>query len=200
MIKTIIFDIGGVLLTDTWSDELRYTYAKFLRISERELGKVFEPWWLKLRVGKISENQYWQGMLAALGLEADLSEMRKIMRGSFKINDNVLKLAEKLRGAGYQLLALTNHGKEWLNFEKKKFGLDKLFDGFVTSFGVGKAKPNIAIYRWAIKEYNLVPAETIYIDDSQKNTQAAARLGFQTILFESTLQLEKDLRKLGVEV
>lgn len=200
MIKTIIFDIGGVLLTDTWNDELQQTYAKFLSVSEAELEKVFEPWWLKLRVGKISENQYWQGMLADLGVEADLSEMRKIIRDSFKINDNILKLTEKLRGTGYQLLALTNHGKEWLNFEKKKFDLDKLFDGFVTSFGVGKAKPNAAIYQWAIGKYNLVPAETIYIDDSKKNIQAAARLDFQTILFESTLQLKKYLQKLGVEV
>jgi len=41
-------------------------------------------------------------------------------------------------------------------------------------------KPNAIIYEYILKEHSLVPLETLFIDDTKENTDAAKLLGIQT--------------------
>ena len=56
------------------------------------------------------------------------------------------------------------------------------FDGMVTSFEARVMKPDAAIFRYTVDKLGIRPEETLFIDDSQANLDAAAALGFATAL------------------
>ena len=56
------------------------------------------------------------------------------------------------------------------------------FDGMVTSFEAKALKPEARIFRYAAEKFGIAPEETVFLDDSQRNLDAAARLGFHTLL------------------
>jgi HAD superfamily hydrolase (TIGR01509 family) len=59
-------------------------------------------------------------------------------------------------------------------------------------------KPESAIYEHLLQTYALAASETLFIDDVQKNLDAAAELGIRTLRFENARQCERELRALGL--
>ena len=56
------------------------------------------------------------------------------------------------------------------------------FDKIFLSFKMHEAKPNISIFKTVISETNINPEETLFLDDSQDNCNAATTLGINTKL------------------
>ncbi len=52
----------------------------------------------------------------------------------------------------------------------------------VTSFEAKAAKPDAQIFHYTCRSLGIVPEETLFFDDSEANTSAAAALGFNTAL------------------
>ena len=52
----------------------------------------------------------------------------------------------------------------------------------VTSFEAKSMKPDERIFGYAVETLGIKPEETIFLDDSQRNLDAAGRLGFKTLL------------------
>ena len=72
-------------------------------------------------------------------------------------------------------------------------------DGGILSYRDGVIKPDPAIYRLLLDRYSLNPEECVFLDDIQKNLDAAKAFGIHTILFRSMEQAREELRALGVE-
>ena len=72
-------------------------------------------------------------------------------------------------------------------------------DGGILSYKEKKVKPDAAIYRLLMERYNLVPEESVFLDDTLANVEAAEALGIHGIHFVSKEQAEEELRALGVE-
>jgi 2-haloacid dehalogenase len=60
------------------------------------------------------------------------------------------------------------------------------------------AKPDAVLFRTLIDRYSLVPHETVFIDDSAVNVEAAAQLGLVAVRFTDPGQLRADLSRLGL--
>ena len=73
-------------------------------------------------------------------------------------------------------------------------------DGILISGEIGVGKPDPAIFREFIARFGIVPAETVYIDDWDRNIATAAGLGLVAIQFIDAARLRADLRRLGVAV
>ena len=56
------------------------------------------------------------------------------------------------------------------------------FDGVVLSYEAKAAKPSIKIFEYAMSHLGIIPQETLFLDDSQKNLDAASTCGFGTAL------------------
>ena len=72
-----------------------------------------------------------------------------------------------------------------MNYLKTEFGFegnDHLFEKTYYSHLTGKRKPEPAIFEQVLKENNLKPQETLFIDDSPQHLEAAKKLGIQTFL------------------
>jgi len=64
------------------------------------------------------------------------------------------------------------------------------------SFELGMRKPDPDFFRLIIKENDLNPAETVFIDDSEQNLPPAKNMGIQTIFLNKNIDI-KDLFENG---
>ena len=73
-----------------------------------------------------------------------------------------------------------------------------VFDGRVISCQLKLCKPETEIYEHLLQTYALQASATLFIDDVQKNLDAAEKLGIRTLRFENAAQCERELRALGL--
>jgi FMN phosphatase YigB (HAD superfamily) len=70
-----------------------------------------------------------------------------------------------------------------------------LFDGVVVSGNVGFLKPYPEIYHHILRDYNLHPEESLFIDDQQENVWGAQTVGISGIVYKNPWQLRQDFKK-----
>ena len=120
-----------------------------------------------------------------------------MLGGEFSGTVEILKnlyLKEK-----FKLIALTNWSSETFPVALKRFKFLRLFSGIVVSGEEKTRKPFHKIYQLTINRYNLNCDETIFIDDNQRNINAAINFGIKkSILFKNPENLEADLKKLKI--
>jgi len=93
---------------------------------------------------------------------------------------------------------LSNMHPESIAFLEEEFSFGEVFAGSVISCRVGLCKPEPEIYEHLLRRYALIAAETILVDDLEKNLTAARACGIHTIRFEDPTQCARALRALGV--
>ena len=72
--------------------------------------------------------------------------------------------------------------------------------GAIVSGKVKKVKPDTDIYHLLCNTYNLIPGETLFIDDREENVQAGQSIGIHSIRFENPDQLINNLTGLGLSL
>ncbi len=82
--------------------------------------------------------------------------------------------------------------------EETRFPFFRLFPIRIYSYRVGASKPDPLIYREALKACKVRAEEAVYIDDVAAYAEAAQRLGMTGIVFQSSEQLQSNLRELGI--
>jgi putative hydrolase of the HAD superfamily len=78
----------------------------------------------------------------------------------------------------------------------------ELFDKSVYSHLAGAMKPDDHIYHVAIRDLEIDPAETFYIDDLEPNIAAGQRFGFVSHQYDwrNHDALLRDMQKAGIEL
>lgn len=109
-------------------------------------------------------------------------------------------VVEELAGRGVALFALSNWGRETFARSESRLPFLRHFDGVVISGREGVVKPDPAIFAVLCERHGVEPATSVFVDDSRANVEAAARLGFATVHFESAAQLRHELRALGLDL
>ena len=96
-----------------------------------------------------------------------------------------LKFIQELaKNANYNLFLLSNTNELHISWIQENWGMP-LYNTFKNCFGYfylshEMKKPNAIIFEYILKEHSLVPLETLFIDDTKENTDAAKLLGIQT--------------------
>jgi putative hydrolase of the HAD superfamily len=80
-----------------------------------------------------------------------------------------------------------------ITYLEQQYDIWEMFHGVVISSRIKTVKPEIEIYQHLLDKYQLRPAETIFIDDTEENLTAASSLGIQTIRFFDSTQCERAL-------
>jgi 2-haloacid dehalogenase len=200
-IKSVVFDIGGVLID--WNP--RHLYRKIFK-SEEEMEWFLSnictyEWNVQQDGGKL----FSEGTAELSAKYPEYSDKIVLYYGRWKemlggeLKDTV-KIFNELKSAGMPIYALSNWSHEAFPAAYERYDFMKQFDGLVVSGYEKLLKPDLAIYRVLMSRYNVNPVESVYIDDNKANTDAAAELGFQSIHFRSAEQLRKELRGLGLRV
>ena len=98
-----------------------------------------------------------------------------------KIFKNSVDILNKLKNEKYECYVLSNWSWETFRGMDKKYPFLNKFDDLIISGREKLVKPDTQIYKLAINRFNLIPEETVFIDDKKENIEAANKLGFLTI-------------------
>ena len=140
-----------------------------------------------LETGKITDEQFYDKLIEASNLPIDKSDIRNAWNAmllEFR-EESLVKLEELADRYNIYLLSNTNH-IHWLAFDqlfKERAGKDSLDDYFKKawySHKIGYRKPNADIYEYVLKDAGILAEDTLFIDDSINNIEAAQQLGIHT--------------------
>ncbi|MFH2038301.1 MAG: HAD family phosphatase [Chloroflexota bacterium] len=195
-IRAVFFDLGGVIVR-TEKPEPRTRLADNLGMSNSDLYKlVFEnDSSRQASLGLISEEQHWLNITRSLGQQESRVEYlyREFFAGD-QVDPRLVELIRSLRH-DYKLGVISNAWsgmRAWM----ENNDLADAFDDMVFSAEVGFAKPDPHIYLKALENLNILPAESIFVDDTLKNVEAARIIGMHAIHFTHPDQAIAELRTL----
>jgi putative hydrolase of the HAD superfamily len=101
-------------------------------------------------------------------------------------------------GGAYRLLYLSNMPASFVPVLRERCPWIARFEDGIFSGHVNLAKPDAAIYALAERQMNLIPAETLFLDDSPRNVEAARARGWSAELITSPQNAYDALVKYGV--
>lgn len=196
----ILFDVGGVLLTNGWDHRERAAAAARFELDaasfEARHMAVMDPW----ERGRISVDAY----LDAAVFHEPRSFSREdffafVLNQSQILPDNALAvLAELVASKRCLVGALNNEARETNDYRFERFQLRRWFAVAFSSCYVGLRKPEPAIYRCAIDVLGTTPERILFIDDRPENAAGAAAVGMKSIVFQGESALRAELATLGV--
>jgi putative hydrolase of the HAD superfamily len=193
--KTIFFDWGGVVADDPGDDFLKKLLQE-VGASSEEIQEIFQLYMKRFMRGEISEVEYWDKLRSNYGfnIHESISEEFKKWNG-LVANQQILALADEAKTRGWQTAILSNVIEPTYNVLQEAGFYDK-FDVVIASCKEGFAKPEIEIYKIALKRLNTSPAESVFIDDKQANLNPAQEMAFRVILAKNPDQIIRDIREI----
>lgn len=196
----ILFDVGGVLLTNGWDHGERAAAAAKFGLDAQELearnAKVYPAW----EKGDIDRDQYLDAAVFYEPRSFSRDEFFVFILAQSKLlADGALDILAELSASNRYLIgALNNEARETNDFRFSKFELRRYFKVAFSSCYVGLRKPEPAIYRRALDILGSAPDQTLFIDDRQENVDGAVAAGMKAIRFTGAEALRSELEKLGV--
>lgn len=196
-IRTLFWDVGGVLLTNAWDHEERDRAVEKFQLQKPDFETRHKEVVATFEEGKITLDHYLERTVFYEPRKYGKDEFKKYMFSLSQPKPQVLEFASAL--AGKCLMAtINNESREMNDYRIKQFGLVQIFDLFVSSCYVAMRKPEEKIYRLALDLIQKAPDECCFIDDRPANIDGAAKVGMRTVLMRNPAQLKKDLQALGV--
>lgn len=185
-IRNIVFDFGGVLID--WNPRYLYrTYFNDDREMEYFLSNVCTGEW---NAEHDRGRTFDEGVRLLEERFPQYSEAIRLYRDGWESMLNgefpgTVALLMKLKKLGYGIYGLTNWSAETFPIALSKYPVLHRFDGIVVSGQEKLIKPDPRIFGILLERYGLNAGECIFIDDSPANIETAARLGFNTVLFDN---------------
>ena len=197
-IKTIIFDFGGVILNIDYNRTSQaFKDLGLSNFDEMYSQKNANMLFRDLEEGKINEEEFYITFKSLTHLELTDDQIKNAWNAMLlHYREEALHTLKAIKQK-YKLYLLSNTNSiHYTAFNKiftDQIGGDPLndyFDKAYYSHEIGYRKPGKEAYEFVLKENNLSPSETLFIDDSIQNINAANALGLQTIFLKEGMKLE----------
>lgn len=203
-IKNIVFDLGGVIMTLDPAEALRRFKSLGLSDAERYLDSYTQSGIFgNLEEGKITAEDFRNKLSSLTGHELTFDECKYAWLGYRKdVPQRNLDLLKELRAKGYRLILLSNTNPfmmDWAlsnEFDGNGSSLSDYFDALYLSYHLGIMKPASDFFRQVLDQENILPEETLFIDDGPRNVEAAGKLGFMTMCPDNGSDWTGELRSL----
>lgn len=200
-ISTILWDVGGVLLTNAWDHQQREAVLERFGLDRTEFAvrhaEVDQAW----ERDEISADDYLRRTVFYTPRGFTPADFLSVMREQSRLlDDSAMGILRRLAASEELVLATVNNESRLLNeFRLAQFGLLDDFDAFFSSCYLGLRKPDRKIYQVALDVLQRDPEEVVFIDDRAENVAAAALLGIHAIRYQGSVALAESLAALGVD-
>lgn len=193
MIKNLIFDLGGVVITLDHPEGVRRFKALGVTDAERQLdaytqGGIFG----ELEEGLITAETFREELSRLVRHEVSYDECRHAWLGyAREVPQRNLDALERLRSEGYRLILLSNtnpYMMSWVrsaDFDGHGHGIDYYFDAVYCSYELKVMKPSSEFFHRVFLAEHISPAETLFIDDGIRNVATASEMGIRTFCPEN---------------
>ena len=193
MIKTIVFDFGGVIITLDQQQAIQ----RFEQLGLTNAAEMLDPYtqhglFGDLEIGKISGEEFRQELCKLVGREVSYDECRHAWLGYHKeLPKRNLQFLRKLRAEGYRVIMLSNTNEfmqswaESTEFDGEGHGIRDYFDAIYRSYEVKMMKPADMFFRHVLTQEKIFPSETLFVDDGPRNVAVASQIGFRTFCPEN---------------
>ena len=198
--EAILFDVGGVMLTNGWDHNERAAVLKRFDLDreafEARHEKPNDAWERDIIPisGYLKETIFYEPRPFT---EDQFIEAMKSV--SVPIPASAIPVVHDLAVSGKYLVGTLNNESRLLHeYRMKKFGISEYLDIQLCSAFLGMRKPDADIYQRALDILSVPGERVIFIDDRANNTAAAAAAGMHAIQFFAEDQLRHNLAELGI--
>jgi 2-haloacid dehalogenase len=193
---TIIFDLGNVLIRWDPRNLYRKLFGSDVDGMEWFLKNVCNAAWNEQLDAGVTFAEAVQERIALFPNHESL--IRAYHERWFEtlgepIQENVAVLAD-LRERGYKVYALTNWSAETFPVAQERYPFLKWFEGVVVSGEERLIKPDPRIYQRLLERYQLTAKNSIFIDDTLRNVEAARHLSITAVHYTDVVNLRQELR------
>lgn len=202
-IKTIVFDLGGVLFTSGTTLAIKKIATNY-GINYRKVAEIFldktHKLGYKLRSGTISMEEFLDNAIEKLELEDnDKEHIKNIWFNSYIPHFGMLELIKNLK-KNYRLVIFSGNVKTRIDFLNKRYDFLKYFDDYVFSYIYHHNKKEIEFYNELLNHLDCEPNQSLLIDDSSKAVKTARSLNLNAIIFYYPEKLIKDLKNFNIKI
>lgn len=199
MIKTIFFDIGGVLLNIYPDRTIKYL-SSITKLPEQVIIDLFpEESHHQYERGEISDTDFFNAVKNNLPDTNGLTSEQFWNAWSMLVGDEtgVVDIMNNLTKQ-YSVWLLSNTNPYHIVEEERYKLFDKITGG-IYSFEVGSRKPEEGIFNKALELADTDAKSSLFIDDLKENVERAWSLNFNAIQFTSINDLNIELAKFGIK-
>jgi putative hydrolase of the HAD superfamily len=195
VIKAIIWDWGGVCCVAGEHFSNPRMLAKAGLTPEEMSAKTHDIEHAFYR-GEMTEQEFWNRVIDRYQLNGiPIEELRASYFASAPERAEIIAFIKRTRNR-YKTALLSALGADMSAHVKKRYG--HLFDQLVFSHEIGIMKPDPRAFQHVLDRLGVKAEDCLFIDDSLKNVEAAARLGMQVVHFKNPEQtLAEAQQKLG---
>ncbi len=196
----VLFDLGGVVLTNGWDHVSRGRAAELF-----ELDDGFEARHAALAVdldtARVTLDEYLDRVVFDRPRTFTRDAFIAFMRAESQPFPETLALLDEVVATGsYPVFALNNESRELNAYRIATFDLARRFTGFLSSCYLGLAKPERPIYERALEILQRPASACVFVDDRAGNVAAARELGIIGIQHTSAATTRDALRAAGVKI
>jgi putative hydrolase of the HAD superfamily len=195
-IQNLILDFGGIIYQISHQIQKEaFTDLGIENFDELYSHAIQNPLFAQFETGSVSIEEFRNtlaGMLPGKFSDNDIDAAWNSILVAY-IPNMVSLLA--LLSKKYRLFLLSNtnaiHYEVYIPEFKNQYGyqFNELFEKAYWSFKIGLRKPNHEVYKFVLDDSNLRPEECLFIDDTQKNVEAAMECGINAVCLGPAQQL-----------
>ena len=186
-IRNIVFDLGGVLVDLDFKAAINgLQKAGFANVKEQLQAFDREGIFQKFELGEMSADEFRSAIRENSTVSLTDEEVDGLWNAMLlEVPREKLELILHLRGKYMVYLLSNTNSIHWdyvckNAFNYRGFRVNDYFEETFLSYEMHLAKPDKAIFEKVLEEANLLPEETLFIDDSEANCKAASELGIHT--------------------
>jgi putative hydrolase of the HAD superfamily len=188
-IKAIVWDMGGVIL-NMMDESPRLALAEEFNLPlEKIYSAVFDSQSaMQASIGRITLLQHWQNVGKLLDIEPSaLVSFLKRFWSADGIDTDLVAFIRTLKPQ-FRIGLLSNAWDNLRSLIQQEWQIADVFDELVISAEVGLAKPDPRIYQMIVDQLGIQARETVFLDDLERNIQAAREAGLHAIQFRNARQ------------
>lgn len=189
--EAVIFDLGGVII----DIDYHATVAAFKQLNCENFDALFSQatqtsLFDDYEIGKVSSQYFINELKKLIGVHASPNELVhawNAMIGEFSVTK--INFLNELKSS-HKTAFLSNTNELHEDYAKRKLkqisnqNLESLVDCCFLSHQIGMRKPNPDIFKFACDKLQVLPQNTLFIDDSIQHIESAKKTGLNVLLFK----------------
>lgn len=182
MIRSVVFDVDGVLIRD---GEFARILGERYGLSLKHTASFFQGPFQDCLLGRADLRESVAPFLVDWAWPGSVDDLLELwFDADSETNDDVLGLADELRARGVPCFVASTQEQHRATHLEHRLGLGARFDGAFFSCHIGTRKPDRAFFDHVASEIGASPSDILFFDDHDSNVKGAREAGWNAERYE----------------